>query len=132
MQIAEALLDQNRNSTVLYRQSHTFPPGDDAYLSVYERRIAQGRAPFSDSRLDRKSRGLSVQRTLESARRHARANKRLGEILVRYVIPDHVEFEISHDPSGHSTIYLDRLHDLAQYLDREWWEVQDFSPASER
>jgi hypothetical protein len=32
----------------------------------------------------------------------------------------------------HLTLTMERLTDLAQYLDMEWWEEQDFGPSPKR
>lgn len=71
---------------------------------------------------------------LESAQAHARKNKRLGSMLVRYHIPDHVSFSLVHlvGDQTHLTLTMDALTDLAEYLDETWWEVQDFSPTQTR
>jgi len=71
---------------------------------------------------------------LEPARAHARKNKCLGNMLVRYHIPDHVSFSLVHlvGDETHLTLTMDPLTDLSEYLDEAWWEVQDFSRAQTR
>lgn len=114
---------------IIYRQSHEFPPNEDSYESVFERRIRKHQQPFSNATMDRASRGLSVIDTLEAARIHARKNKRNGSILVRYILPDDLEFRVEHltGDAHHLTIELTTLTDLSEYLDAGWWEVQDFT-----
>jgi len=49
-------------------------------------------------------------------------------VIVRYHIPDEVDFTIEHlvGNASHLTLTMNRLTDLASYLDNGWWEVQDF------
>ena len=71
---------------------------------------------------------------LDSTRTHAQRNKRLGNLLVRYHIPDGVTFSLIHlvGDETHLTLTMDPLTDLSEYLDEAWWEVQDFSRAQTR
>lgn len=124
-------LGQSGVTITIYRQAHEFPPNVETdYVSVFERRQQRGQAPLSNPRLDRASHGLSVQSTLEAARIHARENKHLGSILVRYHLPESVGVQLQHlvgDRPTHLTLTMTPLTALADYLDMDWWEFQDFS-----
>lgn len=118
-------------TTTIYRQSREFPPEQDSYVTAFERRLQRGQTPYSNPIFNKASRGLSVISNLKSARNHARANKRLGTILVRYHIPEVVQIELEHltgKNSGHLTLFMNDLASLSEYLDMDWWEVQDFNP----
>jgi len=92
--------------------------------------MARGQKPLPIPILDRASRGLSVSLTLKCARGHARENKSLGSIIVRYVFPDDAAFTLEQlvgDKDCHYTLFMDDLTALAEFLDHGWWEVQDFT-----
>lgn len=80
--------------------------------------------------LKQMSQGLSVIADVENARAQALANKHLGNILVRYHLPDDFDGTLMcHQPVHpyHLTLKMEPLTGLAEFLDTDWWEIQDFN-----
>lgn len=101
------------------------PPDAASYDSVAARRRRAGRKPFPRPEAQRAAEGLSVIDGLEHAREHAQMNPHLGSVLVRYHIPDGIDYRAEHivGPPYHLTLFLVPLTRLADFLDATWWEA---------
>ncbi len=106
------------------------PPEEDSYRSLAQKRRRKGiKKPYPRADVQRAAEGLSVVDGLENAREHARTNQHLGDVLVRYLLPDDLDCQVEHilGPPYHFTLFIIPLTRLADFLDMEWWEFQDFS-----
>ena len=77
-----------------YRLAHDLPPRDEDYTTAREKRGGKGPRPGSPADLVYSWDSLSAYDTEEAARRTGRKYPRLGQVIVRYHIPDGSGIEI--------------------------------------
>jgi hypothetical protein len=116
----------DRETIKVYRSARAFPPEDDEYVPLAERRSGRKTWGVKERRA---AEGLSVFLSLHDAVSNAKRNPRVGSLIVRYNLPRSEGFSLEHlvGNPGHLTLFSADFLQMKRHLD-DWWHDLEDSP----